>query len=72
MDYVKMLTKSAIRTIILLAVLAFVVNGIIAGVLPTWVAAIPVEMSLPIFIGLLIAVLAEDYLEKTFLKKYIQ
>lgn len=67
-----MLTKSAIRTVILLAILAFVVNGIIAGALPTWVAAIPVAMTLPIFIGLLIAVLIEDYLEKTFLKKYVQ
>lgn len=70
-DLVKLATKAAIRTAVLLALIIFVVNAFLVGMLPDYIAAIPVEMTLPIFLALFVAVIVEDWLEKNVLSKYI-
>lgn len=71
MDYVKLLTRAAIRSVVFLAILIFLVNGVIAGFAPDFVASIPVELSLPIIVSTIIAFLGLDWLEKSFLRKYM-
>jgi len=52
-------------------ILIFLVNGVVAGMLPDWVATIPVELSIPVFVSLLLGLVALDWVEKSFLNKYI-
>jgi len=66
-----MATRSAVRAIALLAIIIFIVNGFIAGMLPGYVAAIPVELTLPIFGAMFVAVIATDWVEKNLLKQFM-
>lgn len=69
-DILKMVTKAVIRSIVVLAVILGI-NAVVAPALPDFVAVIPVELTLPIFGSMAIAMIVLDLAEKNFLKKFI-
>lgn len=71
MDMVKKLKGPAIRSVLQIFLVAYIINAVIAGMFPEYVASLPLALSIPVFGALLLSNIGADWLMKGPLRGFL-